>query len=169
LGQGLGFLPQKRERGTDSGSPSQVFVVNAVAASAGRCQRCAPQERCSHSTVVCIPGGVRHTSFPVSILHSYSFTRRIATVQSTGRLGGGCTNVERMSNGWCRACRRLIMEDLRAQSGGRLGHESRAVRPSNRDSPVGSARPGTLWHWLQSRPWKRPAPRPVAPLFRAAR
>ena len=169
MGQGLGFLPQKRERGTDSGSPSQVFVVNAVAASAGRCQRCAPQERCSHSTVVCIPGGVRHTSFPVSILPSYSSTRRIAIVQTTGSPRRGCTNVERMSNGWCRACRSVIMEDLRAQSGGRLRRESRAGRPSNRDSPVGSARPGTLWHWLQSRPWKRPAPRPVAPLFRAAR
>ena len=44
--KGLGFLGQKRERGTVSGSPSHVFVVNAVAASAGRCQRCAPQERC---------------------------------------------------------------------------------------------------------------------------
>ena len=150
MGQGLGFLPQKRERGTASGSPSRVFVVNAVAASAACCQ---PQERCSHSTVVCIPGGVRHTSFPLCILPSYCFTRRIATVQTAGRLGGGCKNVERMSNGWCRACRSLIMENLRAQSGGRLGHESRAVRPSNRDSPVGSARPGTLWHWLQSRPW----------------
>jgi len=41
---------QKRERGTAFGSPSQVFVVSAVAASAGRCQRCAPQERCDLST-----------------------------------------------------------------------------------------------------------------------
>jgi len=77
--KGLGFLGQKRERGTASGSPSQVFVVNAVAASAGRCQRCAPQERCGHSTVVCIPGGVSHTSFPVSMLPSYSPARPIAT------------------------------------------------------------------------------------------
>ena len=37
-GKGLGFLGQKRERGTASGSSSQVFVVNAVAASAWRCQ-----------------------------------------------------------------------------------------------------------------------------------
>jgi len=36
--KGLRFLGQKRERGTASGSPSQVFVVFAVAASAGRCQ-----------------------------------------------------------------------------------------------------------------------------------
>jgi len=35
--KGLRLLAQKRERGTASGSPSQVFVVNAVAASAGRC------------------------------------------------------------------------------------------------------------------------------------
>jgi hypothetical protein len=36
--KGLGFLGQKRERGTASGSPPQVSVVYAVAASAGRCQ-----------------------------------------------------------------------------------------------------------------------------------
>src|SRR5208283_213125 len=75
--KGLRFLGQKRERGTASGSPSQVFVVFAVAASAGRCQRCAPQERCGHSTIVCIPGGVSHTSFPVSMLPSYSCARAI--------------------------------------------------------------------------------------------
>jgi len=33
--EGLGFSGQKRERGTVSGSPPQVFVVNAVTASAG--------------------------------------------------------------------------------------------------------------------------------------
>ena len=37
--KGLGFLRQKRERGTACGSPSQAFVVNAMAASAGRCKR----------------------------------------------------------------------------------------------------------------------------------
>jgi len=36
--EGPEFLGQKRERGTASGSPSQVFVVYAVAAPAGRCQ-----------------------------------------------------------------------------------------------------------------------------------
>ena len=75
----LGFLGQKRERGTVSGSPSHVFLVNAVAASAGRCQRCAPQERCCHSTFICVPGGVSHASFPVSMLPSYSWMRPIAT------------------------------------------------------------------------------------------
>ena len=35
--KGLGFLGQKRERGTASGSPSQVFFVYPVAAPAGRC------------------------------------------------------------------------------------------------------------------------------------
>jgi hypothetical protein len=69
---GCEIVNQKRERGTASGSPSQVFVVNAVAASAGRCQRCAPQERCSYSTIICIRGGVCHTSFPVSIPPFYS-------------------------------------------------------------------------------------------------
>src|SRR5579872_3340220 len=52
------MLGTQRERGTASGSPSQVFVVNAVAASAGRCQRRAPQERCGHSTIISVPGGV---------------------------------------------------------------------------------------------------------------
>jgi len=32
------IVNQKRERGTVSSSPSQVFVVSALAASAGRCQ-----------------------------------------------------------------------------------------------------------------------------------
>ena len=36
-GDNCEIVNQKRERGTVSGSPSQVFVVNAVAASAGRC------------------------------------------------------------------------------------------------------------------------------------
>jgi hypothetical protein len=36
--QGSGFLGPKRERGTVPGSPSQVFVVNAVAVSRGPCQ-----------------------------------------------------------------------------------------------------------------------------------
>jgi len=76
--KGLGFLGQERERGTASGSPSQVFVVNAVTASAGRCQRCAPQERCDLSTNLCVPGGVLAPS--VSILPSYSCAGRIATL-----------------------------------------------------------------------------------------
>ena len=33
--EGLGFSGQKRERGTASGSPPHVFVVDAVTASAG--------------------------------------------------------------------------------------------------------------------------------------
>jgi len=73
------MLGTQRERGTAYGSPSQVFVVVALAASAGRRQRCAPQKRCGHSTIVCIPGGVRHASFPVSTLRSYSCARAIAT------------------------------------------------------------------------------------------
>jgi hypothetical protein len=73
----LGFLRHKRERGTAYGSPSQVFVVVAVAASAGRCQRCAPQERCGLSTNLCVPGGVLAPS--VSMLPLYSCARQIAT------------------------------------------------------------------------------------------
>src|SRR5208283_3800444 len=63
---------QKRERGIrqPTDSPSQVVVVNAVAASAGRCQRCAPQERCDYSTNLCMPGGVFPPS--VSIPPSYA-------------------------------------------------------------------------------------------------
>jgi hypothetical protein len=38
VGNGSEIVNQKRERGTVSSSPSLVFVVNAVAASAGRCQ-----------------------------------------------------------------------------------------------------------------------------------
>jgi hypothetical protein len=34
---------------------------------------------CSHLTIICIPGGVCHTSFPVRMLHSYSSARPIAT------------------------------------------------------------------------------------------
>jgi len=66
------MLGTQRERGTAYGSPSQVFVVIAAAAPMGRCKRCAPQERCGHSTVVCIPGGVSHASFPVSMPSFYS-------------------------------------------------------------------------------------------------
>jgi hypothetical protein len=69
-GDNCEIVIQKRERGTASGSPSQVFVVNAVAASAGRCQRCAPQKRCSHLTIVFMPGGV--ITPPVSIPSFYS-------------------------------------------------------------------------------------------------
>ena len=73
-------LRPKRERGirllTDS--PPQVFVVNAVAASAGRCQRCAPQERCDLATYLCMPGGAVPPP-SVCILPSYSSTSGIAS------------------------------------------------------------------------------------------
>ena len=36
--QGAGILGQETRTGTASGSPSQVFVIFALAASAGRCQ-----------------------------------------------------------------------------------------------------------------------------------
>jgi hypothetical protein len=74
---------QKRERGIrqPTDSPSQVVVVNAVAASAGRCQRCAPQERCDYSTNLCMPGGVFPPS--VSIPPSYASASRIASPKST--------------------------------------------------------------------------------------
>ena len=52
-----------------------------MAASAGRCQRCAPQERCDLSTNLCVPGGVLAPS--VSILPSYSCARRIAIPKNT--------------------------------------------------------------------------------------
>ena len=45
---------QKCERGIRqlADSPFLDLAVDAVAASAGRCQRCAPQERCGHSTIL---------------------------------------------------------------------------------------------------------------------
>src|ERR1035441_2758127 len=81
-----GFFRQKRERGTASGPPSQVLFVFAVAASAGRCQWCAPQKRCSHLTIVFMPGGV--ITPPVSMLPSYSCARPIATLMYSSHPGG---------------------------------------------------------------------------------
>jgi hypothetical protein len=70
----------KRKRGAVFGPPFQAIVVNAAAASAGRCQRRAPQERCDLSTNLCVPGGVVPPS--VSILLSYACSDRIASPSS---------------------------------------------------------------------------------------
>ena len=52
-------------RGSVRGALSTVRTARAV---------------CSHLTIICIPGGVSHSSFPASILPSYSSARPIATL-----------------------------------------------------------------------------------------
>ena len=70
---------QKRERGirqaTDS--PSHVSFFLRRGSVRGALPGYAPQERCSHSTNTCVPGGVIPP--PVSIATSYSCPRKIAT------------------------------------------------------------------------------------------
>jgi hypothetical protein len=159
----LGFLGQKRERGTASGSPPQVFVVFAVAASAGRYQRCAPQERCGHLTIVCIPGGVSHTSFPVSMLPSYSCARPIARLKSTGRLGGGFANGVHHND--TRVPSRRTHAGVRGWVGGVLDPSDRSMRV------VASSRAMRAELWLVPR-WLLPRPllcKPQPPFSRPSR
>ena len=64
------FLARKRERGTASGSPSLVFVVNAMAAPAGRCQSAHRKSGAVIRRSYRMPGGVI-TPFPVAyFLHT---------------------------------------------------------------------------------------------------